>query len=46
MDGTKIYSSPKGWTDGDLNGRHENNPPKHGELNDKHKNKSPKGWTG
>ena len=36
---------PKGWPDGELNGRHENNTPKDGESNSKHENNSPKGWT-
>ena len=38
-------NSPKGWTDGELNGQHENNSPKDGESNSKHENNSPKGWT-
>ena len=37
--------SLKGWTDGELNGRHENSP-KDGELNGQHENISPKGVTG
>ena len=53
MDSTKITqlrdgwhknNSQKGWTDGELNGKHENNSPKDGELNSKHENNSPKGW--
>ena len=44
MGGTKI-TRKKGWTDGDLNGQHENNSTKDGELNSKHDNNSPKGWT-
>ena len=50
-------SSQKGWPDGELNGRHENNSPKDGESNSKHENitrpgvgqckdNSPKGWLG
>ena len=38
-------NSPKGWTDGELNGRHENNSPKDGESNVGDENNSPKGWT-
>ena len=38
-------NSPKGWPDGELNGRHENNSPKDGESNKYHENNSPKGWT-
>ena len=54
MSGTKITrlrdewhknDSPKGWTDGELNGQHENNSPKDGESNSRHENNSPKGWT-
>ena len=45
MDGTKIYNSPKGLTDGELYGRHENNTPEDGELNGRNENNSPKGWT-
>ena len=38
-------NSPKGWMDGDLNGRHENNSPKDGESNVRDENNSPKSWT-
>ena len=55
MVGTKIAhprdrwhknNSPKGWTDWQLNGRHENNSLKDGELNSQHENNSSRGWTG
>ena len=49
-------NSPKGWPDGELNGRHENNSPKDGESNigtkitrprvGQCKNNSSKGWMG
>ena len=51
MDSTKITrlrdgwhknNSPKGWTDGELNGQHENNLPKDGKSNSKHKITRPK----
>ena len=38
-------NSPKGGTDGELYGRHENNFPKYKELNGRLENNSPKGWT-
>ena len=38
-------NSPKGWLDGELNGRHKNNSLKDRESNRKHENNSPKGWT-
>ena len=44
-DGWHKSNSPKGWTDRELNGQHENNSPKDGESNGKHGNKSSKGWT-
>ena len=55
-DGWHKSNSPKGWTDGELYRRHENNLPKDGELNAstkitrpgdvRPKNNSPKqGWT-
>ena len=34
---------PKGWPDGELNGRHKNNLLKDRESNSKHENNSPKG---
>ena len=40
MDDTK-NNSPKGWTDGKLNGRHKITRQRDGW----HKNNSPKGWT-
>ena len=46
MDGRHKNNSPKGWTDGELYGRHKKeNSPKDGELNDRHENNSPKEWT-
>ena len=43
MGDTEITRQPgKGWTDGELNGQHENNSPKDGESNSKHENNSPK----
>ena len=44
-DGWHKNNSPKGWTDGELNGQHENNSPKDGESNGRHEKNSPKGWT-
>ena len=44
-DGWQNNNSPKGWTDGELNGQHKNNSLKGGESDSKHKNNSPKGWT-
>ena len=38
-------NSPKGWTDGELNGQHENNSPKDGKSNGRHENNSRKGST-
>ena len=35
---------PKGWPDGELNGRHKNNLPKDGESNSKHENNSSRIW--
>ena len=50
MDGWRVKymaqnNSPKGWTDGELNGQHENNSPKDGKSNGRHENNSPKGST-
>ena len=44
-DGWHKNNSPKGWTGGELYGRHENNSPKDEESNSKHENNLPKGWT-
>ena len=44
-DGRHKNSLPKEWTDGQLNGRLENNLSKDGDLNVRHENNSPKGWT-
>ena len=53
MVGTKIArprderhknNSLKGWMDGELYGRHENNSPKTGESNGRHENNFSKGW--
>ena len=44
LDSTKI-TRKKGWTDGELNGWHENKSPKDGESNVMDENNSPKGWT-
>ena len=44
-DGRHKNNSPKGWTNGELRGRDENNSPKDGELNGRHENNSSKGWT-
>ena len=41
----KKKNSPKGWTDGELFGRHENNSQKVGELNGRRESNSPNGWT-
>ena len=38
-------NSPKGWTDGESNGQHENNSPKDGKSYGRHENNSPKGST-
>ena len=38
-------NSLKGWTDGELNGQHENNSPKDRKSNGRHENNSPKGST-
>ena len=52
MVGTKIScprdrwhknNSPKGWTGGELYGRHQNNSTKDGELNGRYGSNSPKG---
>ena len=42
-DGWHKNNSPKGWTGGELYGRHQNNSPKDGELNGRHGNNSPQG---
>ena len=44
-DGWHKNNSPKGWTDGELNGQHEDSSPRDVESNSKHQNNSPKGWT-
>ena len=44
-DGWHKNNLPKGWTDGELNGQHENSSPKDGESNSEHENNLPKGWT-
>ena len=56
MNGWHKNNSPKGWTDGELNGQHENNSQKDGESLvrtkitrprvGQYKNNSPKGWMG
>ena len=43
-DGWQKNNSPKGWTGGELYGRHLKNLPKDGELNGRHGNNSPKEW--
>ena len=44
-DGWHKNNSPKGWSDGELNGQHKNNSPKDGESNGRDENNSPKDWT-
>ena len=44
MNGWHKNNWPRGGTDGELNGRHENISPKNGELNGWHENSSLKGW--